>query len=182
MSLTKDDVKVGYCLAHQTEGENLYVYKVNEKSFYAGVKTAEEVEEIKAEDASNKELPHLTFSGLMEVVGGKSYNYDGFRFAKPEQAVEVSEEEEKLFIYPQVKKLLKRLYSIKERGVGPWSNMNMVGKEFVVLLDANEEGKCVVKIDNRTLFYHLETEKQKMFNFEKDKHGGEIIWENFQIN
>ena len=188
MKLTKENIFIGAKVSHQTEGENLYVYKVNDKSFYAGSKTLEEVEYYNRVNPDSKTKIYSTFSSLMKAVGGKQYTYDGFEINKEEAKRKETEEkiaqikkEQKKYLTPSGEKLLKNLFKIKESGKGSWSHSNYVSKVQIILLEANSEGKCVVRVGSDVIFYDVKTGIQRLFDYQKDKNGKNIIWENFEI-
>lgn len=188
MKLTKDNAFVGARVTHRTEGENLYVYKVNDKSFYAGPKTPEEVEEYNKPSLDSKAKIYSTFSKLMKVVGGKQYQYKDFDIDENEaerkekkEKIDKLKKEQKKYLSPSAEKLVKKLYKISQSGKGSWGHSNFVNKTHIVLISVNNEGKCVVRSGSDVIFYHVETGIQRLFDYEKDKSGKKVLWENFEI-
>lgn len=172
MNLTKDNAFVGAKVSHQTEGENLYVYKVNDKSFYAGAMPWEKVEEF------NDSGDYSTFSKLMEAVNGKQYQYKDFILVEDK----IVAKNQRQYLTEPVENLIKELYDIKQSGKGSWDHSSFVNKVHVILIASNNDGKCVVRSGNDVVFYDIKTGTQKLFNSQKDKFGKKIIWENFQIS
>ena len=98
-----------------------------------------------------------------------------------EEKIAQIKKEQKKYLTPSGEKLLKNLFKIKESGKGSWSHSNYVSKVQIILLEANSEGKCVVRVGSDVIFYDVKTGIQRLFDYQKDKNGKNIIWENFEI-
>lgn len=139
--------------------KEFYVYKINQKTFYFGVLP---YATIKAR-WENK-TPDLTWKLLMDSVGAKSSEYEGF-FLADEQDAEImikrasEEKKEKKYLSKHAEAEVFKLFERFKTGKGSWRHQTEVSKEIFNIVEAKQEGVVLLAIDGHFVFFELHSKK-----------------------
>lgn len=187
MLLNKQNAFVGAKVERNEDGKTFYVHKINDKTFWGCEKSIAEAEEFNKVGTDSDVKLYKTFTALMEKLNGEKYPYEDFSISdeelkKKERADKLAEikKTSKKYTSSAVDNTIIGLYRKKVRGESNWGCGITVNKQFIMLLTSNEDGKCVVRVGDDVLFYDVNTKIQRLFDYEKDKNGKEVLYENFE--
>lgn len=157
MNLTFDNIFLGAEVYQGTK--KLIVYKINQKTFYAG--------EMDFEVFFNryKISKGTTFKDFVASVKADLYSYEGFTITEIEVekgkkiGVKKIDKDDKKFLSPKAEKTLK---DIIETRVKKGRNCNYPlydgNKEFHIVV-AREDGKILLNMDDEYILFNVETRK-----------------------
>jgi hypothetical protein len=152
--LNKDNARLGAKITKN--GKSFFIYKINDKSFYAG----EETYPVIISKWENR-VSGTTWKIFMEQNGGKQEEYKDFILEKnPDVAYEAKRTKQKNPISATAEREVRKLYQrfLDDKGKS-YRHIVEMGKEVFKIVEANKEKQVLLSVDGNFVFFDMEQDK-----------------------
>lgn len=174
MKLTSENAFVGASITG-SDGVKLIVYKVNEKSFYAGVYPLEQYKEM----LKNKDRG-ATFKMFCTKNSINMYSYDGWEIDETEASkkeIAVATVKSHIALKPEIRKAIKAYFEeCTKKGESLRLSAIWYRGDIIRILVSNGES-LVISIDGARYLYHVPSEETILLEEDEAPTEATIPWE-----
>ena len=174
MKLTSENAFVGANITG-SDGVKLVVYKVNSKSFYAGVYALAQYQEL----LKNKDRG-ATFKMFCSKNNINMYSYDGWEIEEEEASkkeIAAATAKDHVALKPEVRKAIKDYYEeCKKKGQSLRLSAIYYRGDMIRIIVSNDES-LVLSIDGNRYLYHVPSEETILLSEDEALTEATIPWE-----
>ena len=173
MKLTSENAFVGAAITG-SDGSNLIIYKVNAKSFYAGVYTLDQYNEMFKNRDRGATLK--TFCAKNNI---NMYSYEGWEIAEEEASkkeIADATATAHTVLKPEIRKAIKDFYNeCTEKGKSLRLSAIYYRGDMIRIIVSNKDS-LVISIDGNRYLYHVPTEETILLDEEEALTEPTIPW------
>lgn len=162
------------------EGKNMFVYKINAKSFYAGTMPFEIFM-----DKYEKKPKSIVFKDFCTHNTAKQYTYEGFDISEEEVekgkkiGIKKKDKDEKRYLSLKAEKLLRDVYTDKYKKGKSYQHPLYDDKTEFHVVEAHPDNKILLNIDNNYILFNMISKKYLFLEdvFKKELNSKNIPWD-----